>query len=271
MKIRCYGTGWGDHEDLYNNKAKPSILSSVSRLISEGHTVSFDFYNSSEGMTGNRSRVMCENFISTLKKCISNNEYLFLLQPDTVYGAETFYNIATYGEGTGAYICVPHFRVNLEDFNKPLPMSNKDLIDYAWETAHFSTIHSNVNADYHQAEARLALYPCGEQTIMNHYYPTIYFFKPERDDIVLFETQKNCNGWASYDTGFLAHACKKKVRVIGSADMAFMVELEWKDSHHSDLDNTTRNIPNTVQGRDYSPYLLNTAYVINKNIKDMGQ
>ena len=274
MKIRTYCTAWGTHIDMYNNLALKSIQPSIDRLKSEEIEISHTLYTTCvDKEKRDHADGLCQNFINCMQQCIKNDEYLFLLMPDTVYGAETLYNVAHYGRGQEAYIAWPHLRFNKEQFNgSVLPLSNQKLLEYMWKIPHQTTMNANIDVQPNLANTRQALFAIDNFTVCNHYYPTVYFFKPNQEDVNCW-TRRNVNqGWLHYDCGFLSYVCEtQRVRVIGSSDFAFCGELEDTTRHNSALNQQGRNMPTVVQGRHYAPRLYNTAYVYNIPLNLMGK
>lgn len=273
MKIRTYSTAWGEHLELLNKYVLPSIQPSIDRLRAEGHSLEHQIYKTARNYERRDfSDGLCENFIDCMKKCIENDEALFLLQPDTVWGSESFYNICHYGEGQEAYIALPHLRFRKENFNATLPMRNQDLLDYCWNIPHQTTANANIDIQPNLCNTRQALTGIANYTISNHYYPTIYYFKPNQADVACWEGRDRNRGWIFYDTGFQSFAAStERIRVIGSSDIAFCAELEDTNRHHSALENQGRNMPTVVQGRKYAPKYYSTGYVMRADIARLGK
>lgn len=273
MKIRTYCTAWSDHARWYKEWVLPSIQPSIDRLRAEGCQVDHSFYPNCEYKEKrDHSDGLCQNFINCMSQCIKNNEYLFLLMPDTIWGSESMYNICMYGKDQNAYIALPHLRYNREDFNCALPLPNRELLQYFWKIPHQTSLNANVDVQPNLANTRQALFGVGEYTVCNHYYPTIYFWKPSGEDIECWRRRNVNQGWINFDTHFLSWATEtQRVRVIGSSDFAVCFELEDRERHNSALNGQGRNMPTVIQGRHYAPRLYNTAYIYNIPLHKMGK
>jgi hypothetical protein len=186
-----------------------------------------------------------------------------------MYGSETLYNVAKYAEHRPIYVAWPHYRFIWEDvynLNISLPKTNQELIEALWPYPHQTTTYSNIDLSENLCRDRQSSRVVDDFTIVNHGYPTIYYFKPDQGDVECWKGRKR-NDWIWYDTGFFAHSVgTNRCRVIGSSDIAFCGEMERKDSHNSKL--SPRNYDDILPYRgDYSNRMLMTAYVIKKRLK----
>jgi len=263
MKINVFSSCWGKYLDYYYRYALPSIMPSVERLRNEGHTVEMKLYQRDQNLP-RFPDCICHDIIDCMSKCIEENAYFFLLMPDTLYGAETLYFTAKYAEHRHIYVAWAHYRFNTEDVeaaNLKMPMTNFDLMNALWPYPHKSTVDSNIDLPQNSVHTRQSSRVVDDYTFVNHGYPTIYLFKPDNGDIKCWQERAR-RDWIWYDTGYFSYAVStQRVRIIGSADVAFCGELEPRNSHINEC--KTRNYNDIIPGRgDYSDRMLMTTYVI---------
>ena len=253
MKIRIFTNGWGRFETLYKKFALPSIQPSVKMLAKEGHDVDIVFSNNQN---------MLEEMKRQVRECYMSGTFFVLLPPDTVYGAETLYNMCKLVEGRNIHIAIPHLRVIEEGFAVPLPASNKQLTKYCMgrlhqaATAAFDTKPTNI------CHMGIHLRRIGTKIAMVHCLPTVYGCVFDEDDYkYYFEREKGLLKW---DSAWLADEySRNKVRVVGSSELCCIYELTEKDSHVvTPVENGTndcykRNAPHNLAFNAFE-YMLET-------------
>ena len=263
MKIRVFTVAWGECEDTYRRLCLPSVSEDFGRLRAEGHEVK-------EKLFTDKDSNIAELFHESLKKCIEKDEYLFLLMPDTVWGRGSVYNIVKYGIGQNACVLLPHLRAIKEEWELEMPCDIKHLVDELWRVPHQTTILADVRRRLNGSTTRQALWDMGSFTLCNHYYPTVYFMKPNEAMDKWWEGRDKRHGWINYDTNFLDHVVKEQnYRVIGSSEVAFCVELEWKKQKLGGIGATGRDMPRTIRGYFHEEYLFPVTYHINRPLDGM--
>lgn len=268
MNIVVWSCYWGKYVDYFNRYSHTSIISDIEKLRSEGHKVIEQYDRLNDSLPRFPDEIN-HSLILAMKLAIAKNAYFFLLMPDTIYSEDTLYNCAKYAEHRNIYVAWPHFRFIAEDVEKiniDFPITSLRLMDILWPHQHQTTVYANIDAPMNLSRSRQSVRNVGNYSVVNHCYPTIYFFKPDEDDINCW-VNRDRKDWIWYDTGFFKHAVgTKRCRILGSSDFVFCAELENRESHNHELSERSYNDRCDHRRGEYSDMMLMTAYVIPRKL-----
>lgn len=265
MKMRMISLAWGDpycawfetaltrslhwpknHEAILRHASEWNIYTRDQdrdrlRAIAEPLGVPLQFHpfvvNNSSGET------LQPCLLDHLRNCEQTGVAAFIAPPDTIFGDGTVAAMCAVGERPGVCVAVPHVRVNAGALGKlpDRPVSNSELVDFAWENLHKTWADANANLPHTNSylggvswlELRKGLYA------VTHRLPTCYLANVNASDVEWFTRQFETGTW---DHTFPAKLVKEqRQRTIASSDAAFMVELTQE---HQNIPATQPSDPN---------------------------
>jgi len=220
--IRLYSHYWGNRRELFENLTKPSVMPSVERLIKEGHNVEFITYTE-EGE-------LIDTITEEAEKASRLDAYTAIIPPDTIFGAETLYNMFKVAENKKIMVAVPHLRVKLSAENIPVPVSNKLLPKYIKEHMHCTAQFSYDNLEDNVTHGGISIREIDKHLCIIHSVPTMYFCKFSQDDARILKNE--ITTWNHWDSVFLHKMTEQnRVRTIGSSLLGCMAEITGEGTH----------------------------------------
>jgi len=239
-KIILHTTAWGRYREMYEKYTKPSIQADIEMLKDDGYEClysqgGFELDKTPEEFDKRRawnkeSAVLLQHLRQTIQTCIDEDAIMVLVMPDTIWGKGSIYNSIKCMEGKNINIAIPHLRaVPLEKWQNKTPTC-RELVEYCFESPHDSFIKSFDNVDKNSSWAGISARKLTDKIYtLNHSLPTTYICKFTPLDLRFWEYNMD---FGNYDRAWLAMLMRdERLKVIGSSDLAFCVELTDADQN----------------------------------------
>ena len=273
-KVVFYTLAWGDYLDIYFKHTLPSLLheSNIPSLTKDNFEVSFVLYTldrekdvkkkykkelskalpysfkiiSFEKIKNSDkvSAIANISIVKILNYCIQNQLIMFLAPPDTIFSNNSVFNSVSFSYSKRKSFAAAHPRINinfLKDFKK-FPedgFKSTEMVKYAFNNAHQNFKFADEKLRKNTAYAGISYRKLSESLFaITSHMPTTFTVIPTLDDLKFFEKFGSFNDW---DRGWLAMLLKKnRLKVCGSSDMFFCVEITKENA-------VTTNLPKTVE------------------------
>lgn len=223
--IRIVSVAYGPkYQELYR-KTQIAISDSVERLFREGYHICIVCYEDFHTFLKTEIR------LGYVEKTIT-----FFYPADLFWSKNTLYNLVKLAEGNRYSFAVPHVRVN-ETFSLDAPMESDVMVNEAFKHAHYTLQTSDISILSNQCHNGLCLRNTGEIMTLQHAMPHIPLVQFEDSDLKFW--YKNDIG--NWDRSWIDKlSAEGRLRIVGSSDIAFGVELTDSRTHRNKLrDNPT--------------------------------
>lgn len=205
-----------------------------------------------------------EGLLIEMQNCIMYNTKMLLAPPDTIFGNGSIRSMLEVARQRDSVVFAVHARVN-PTIEATTEMSNAKLV-----TAAFKNLHKTWSEAVDGGREKVNSYIGGVSWkwvgdglyAVTHRLPTPYVFNWTPEDIVYFKNQLH---WGTIDHSW-PHEClvhTERMRVIGSSDAAFMVEITPENEnippvaayHENEPDLFWRNLSHNKVNRMFSVIL----------------
>jgi hypothetical protein len=256
---------WGEkHINMFFEYGLPSLLMANNLpLLSKRKKINICFYTKDSDVTfihkkmkqssckynysikiesnfKDKSRDMMLNFfIHFLDKCIKNNALMLIAPADTIFSNGSISNMVELADGKGVSIAVAHPRVSIESLIKNniniinLGADCPSMVDIAIKYGHDSLLQSDETNDDNSTYLGLATKQTPSGLAVIHNNPSPYLCSPIKDDLLFFKRSPSFNVIDKTWTSFLFR--QSRLKIIGSSDIAFIIELTHNNDKKPDL------------------------------------
>lgn len=228
------------YREMYKNYTLPSINGDIKRLNEEGYDCvlsqgCFDLKEAPEKFDTTKawnkmSALLLQHLRRTVQDAIDQDAYVFLAPPDTIFAQGTVYNCIKAMEGKNVCIAFPHLRaVEKEEWKNTRPTS-RELVARCFDSPHEAFTNTFDNVDKNASWAGISTRKITDKLhLIVHSMPTVYAAKFTPQDLRYWEY---CMDYGNWDRGWLKLLWRQdRVKVIGSSDAAFCVELTDADKN----------------------------------------
>lgn len=204
-----------------------------------------------------------QGLLLEISKNISMNTQMLLAPPDTIFGDGSVTSMREMARQRDSVIFVAHMRV-LPDIEVKDNMSNANLVSSAFKHSHATWTFAQDGLDQINSYVGGVSWKYLDQGLfaVTHRLPTPYLINWTPEDIVFFKNQLH---WGVIDHAW-PHAClieTERMRLVGSSDAAFMVEVTPADAnipplaayHDSEPDHFWKNLSHNKVNRMFSVIL----------------
>jgi len=194
--------------------------------------------------TGNTSADILSGFLrKVIRKAIDENAMVFMFAPDFIVGEDTLYNMVKLAEGKDINIAIPHLRVALEDFvedKQSHSFTNKQLVDLVFRYPHPAFTKAFDSKDENASWCGLSIRKINDRNYgIVASMPTMHLMQFTEEDRLFWKNHFETGHW---DRGFLNRVYNAdRVRMIGSSDIGFIVELTSKHKNNPKIRNGLLN------------------------------
>jgi len=251
-KLLIHTTAWGKYRDFYNTYTKPSLEKDVAYLKSQGWEISytqgaFNLDEAPEKFDTTRSFNKCSALLlahlrKTIQDCIDQESYMFLAPPDTVFALGTLTHCVKIAHGKNVCVAIPHIRASLGDgkvWENKLP-TGKELVRRCFTNGHDAFIKTMDNENENATWAGISTRKIDSDLhAMIHCMPTIYLAKFTPLDLRYWEYAMDFGNWDRQWLKILWN--DSRVKIVGSSNMAFCVEVTDIDKNVPPLQSGLKN------------------------------
>ena len=240
MRLLIWTHFWGeDFKRLFETFLVPSLTheSNIPALMAEGHEVGWIIRTDQPEdvkisipylwqIRPSSEQRLSDSFRDFIRECIEKDAYGLVAMPDFFFGKASVYNAFKAIAGKNVIFSIPHPRVKLEDF--PMDQAsriweNRELVDYAWKHPHVCFTGTRDTEDPNRTFDGISCRQIDEDTLLvvhNQAAPIIG--KYTAGDLEYFSNHP----FGDIDHFWLKKiADEKRVRVCGSSDFCFFVEV----------------------------------------------
>jgi hypothetical protein len=170
-----------------------------------------------------------EHLRHVIRNCIESRRRMLLMMPDTIIANGGIFNMRQYARGKPVSVAAPHLRVT-ENPEQPVPISSKELVNWAMAHPHQSLTDSFCDKDHGTLTGAISLTRITPQmTTIIHYVPTVYLAWFTESDAAFFGRAPL---FCEYDRSWDKHLeSEGRLRVFGSSELFFAVELTDPDKN----------------------------------------
>lgn len=250
-RIIFHTTAWGKYRDWYKDYAQPSLQWDIELLKKEGYTCeysqgAFDLDEAPEKYDTTKawnkySAILLQHLRRTIQDCIDQEAIFVLVMPDTIFGKGSIYNSIKLMENKNVNIAIPHIRAVPKEEWKGKNPTCRELVNYCFESPHDAFIKTFDNEDKNATWAGISTRKLNDKMYsILHSLPTVYVARFTALDLRFWQYAMDFGMW---DRQWLKMLFQdKRVKVIGSSDIACCVELTDAD----------KNLPEVQKGMQYN-------------------
>lgn len=221
---------------VYSDNATMERIARASRTLAQVETHLVD-------TTPGHYAAQVKVFLDEMGRCVRDDAAMILLNPDCFWGDGSLTNMIRIAGEQPVCIAVPHPRVDAKKFQdewdyrlvnwgRDIEPDNSGLVSMAMQTLHSSW----KDADTAKGEANSFLTGIGMREIsrgiyaVHHLLPTVFYARPSARDYGFFKQNAGIPGlWDHHWPQVLVE--DSRLRVVGSSDAVFLVELTNADTH----------------------------------------
>jgi len=256
---------WGDkYIDWFFDYSLPSIMQSGNLPAIEGKDIVFYIYTKecdihildkrmkgnlynykiySEDEFSDNARDMVINFIiNTLEDGVKKNAMILWMPPDCIYSDRSVYNLVTLSDRKGVSIAVPHARVSSSCVRDSGIINNfldskvdsSLLMDLTLQCMHASLRFADETLNNNTTDGGIATRKLDKNNLaVIHNIPSVQLYSPTNDDISFYKKRVTFSDNDHVWPHMLYR--QSRLKVVGSSDIAFLVELTDDDDKTPDL------------------------------------
>jgi len=242
MKLNLYTYFWGEEfKKLFTEYCYKSMMQegNIPSLLKRGVEVTWDIVTDTNIEIDNpivnvqkmnkvnpnaKNESINTSFREMIAKSSKNKTTTAIISPDYIVGDKTLYNAFRLLEGRkDGCISVAHPRVEWEKIDGYKPMSNPELVKYAFDYAHVCLHGSFDNNPINNTWAGIAIRQIDDKTYsVIHNLATPFICQFNQSDVDFF----NRTHYAHFDRTFTKKLLEeKRIKLVGSSDVCFFVEI----------------------------------------------
>ena len=187
-----------------------------------------------------RNELLFNSLIKHIEKCIDDRAIMINNAPDSLWGNNSIWNAIKIGENKGVCVGSGGCRISLEAINdsdelhkfmnREATIENDQLVDLAIKYSHSSLYKSFDNNKNNATYCGISIRQISTNIYsVIHNLPSVDIIKYLDQDLVFFNNSKTYNSWDKTWTRFLLK--ENRVKIIGSSDLVFKVEITSNKQH----------------------------------------
>lgn len=255
MRIRLFTLCWGEkYRRWLRNGCARSLSWPLNQHTLKGLQATWDIYTNSEDAEDIRdiaqrlaieSRIYVRrdeaeqvhgtviqqrSLVDQMIRCLEQNAMCLIASPDFIFGDGTLGTLVSLGKWPRMCVAPPSVRINAAALDDPAfgePMTTDELCAFSWKHLHATWADANCEAPMNnciRGGVGWRRLPNSNMVAATHHMPPAILLNFDPSDVVFFKDAEQPGGVIDHHFPRKLIA-EKRLRVIGSSDVAFVADV----------------------------------------------